>query len=213
MLFRLNGFLLMAAMLFAGCTSEQQIRKSALRYFKDGNSAYLHRDYQNAIWNYRKAITMDSETPEFHFNLGLVYYELGNYPEALDAYMRVAELRPGLSDTYYNIALAYHRMEQSTDADRYYNRYQDMLSLRKAKELARKKAEMKQQEQPAVAAKSRREKTGGQENESDPGLHSKNPFQAQVLEPSEKRDRQHSELGMNQVSPEFNRPRFSCKKC
>ena len=43
-------------------------------------------------------------------------------------------------------------MEQSTDADRYYNRYQDMLSLRKAKELARKKAEMKQQEQPAVAA-------------------------------------------------------------
>ena len=66
--------------------------------------------------------------------------------------MRVAELRPGLSDTYYNIALAYHRMEQSTDADRYYNRYQDMLSLRKAKELARKKAEMKQQEQPAVAA-------------------------------------------------------------
>ena len=204
----------MAAMLFAGCTSEQQIRKSALRYFKDGNSAYLHRDYQNAIWNYRKAITMDSETPEFHFNLGLVYYELGNYPEALDAYMRVAELRPGLSDTYYNIALAYHRMEQSTDADRYYNRYQDMLSLRKAKELARKKAEMKQQEQPAVAAdtkpvkakitKSRREKTGGQENESDPGLHSKNPLQAQILEPSEKRDRQHSELGMNQVSPEFN---------
>ena len=95
MLFRLNGFLLMAAMLFAGCTSDQQIRKSALRYFKDGNSAYLHRDYQNAIWNYRKAITMDSETPEFHFNLGLVYYELGNYPEALDAYMRVAELRPG----------------------------------------------------------------------------------------------------------------------
>ena len=59
----------MAAMLFAGCTSEQQIRKSALRYFKDGNSAFLHRDYQNAIWNYRKAITMDSETPEFHFCL------------------------------------------------------------------------------------------------------------------------------------------------
>ena len=80
----------MVVMLFTGCTSEQQIRKSALRYFKDGNSAYLHRDYHNAIWNYRKAITMDSETPEFHFNLGLVYFELGNYPEALDAYIRVA---------------------------------------------------------------------------------------------------------------------------
>ena len=61
--------------------------------------------------------------------------------------------------------------------------------------------------------KSRREKTCRQENEPDPGFNSKNPLQAQILEPSEKRDRQHSKLGMNQVSPEFNRHRFSFKNC
>lgn len=149
MLLQIQVSLLMMVLLLGGCTSEEQIRKSALRYFKEGNTAFLHRDYQNAIWNYRKAITMDTETPEFYFNLGLVYYELGNFPEALDAYKRAAELRPRLSDTYYNIALVYHRMEQSNEADRYYTRYQDMLSLRKAKELARKKAEQAQpQPQP-----------------------------------------------------------------
>ena len=146
------GLMMILTFLLGGCTSEKETLRTALHYFKDGNRYYSQSDFQNSIWNFQKAINLDSDTPEFHFNLGLVYFELGNYPEALDAYMRVAELRPGLSDTYYNIALAYHRMEQSTDADRYYNRYQDMLSLRKAKELARKKAEMKQQEQPAVAA-------------------------------------------------------------
>ena len=133
--------ILVLSLLYGACSNDEQILKSALRYFKEGNSAYLHRDYQNAIWNYRKAITMDTETPEFYFNLGLVYYELGNFPEALDAYKRTAELQPRLSDVYYNIALVYHRMEKSNEADRYYTRYQDMLSLRKAKEMARIKAE------------------------------------------------------------------------
>lgn len=134
------GLLLVFVLLLPSCTNEIQMRKSALRYFKDGNFAYRHRDFQNAIWNYRKAIELDSYTAEFHFNLGLAYYEIGNYPEALDAYLRVSQIKPKLSDTYYNIALAYNRMELSQRADLYYNRYQEMLSLRKAREHLREKA-------------------------------------------------------------------------
>ena len=36
--------------------------------------------------------------------------------------------------TYYNLALAHYKMSNSRMADIYYNRYQDMLSLRKAQE-------------------------------------------------------------------------------
>ena len=126
--------LLMIPLLIGACTNEVQIRKSALKYFNEGNSALKHRDYQAAIWNYQKAISLDSETPNFHYNLGLTYYEIGNYKESIDSFRRVEMLVPSQSDTYYNLALAYYKISESRMADFYYNRYQDMLSLRKAQE-------------------------------------------------------------------------------
>ena len=126
--------LLMIPLMIGACTNEVQIRKSALKYFNEGNSALKHRDYQAAIWNYQKAISLDSETPNFHYNLGLTYYEIANYKESIDSFKRVEILVPSQSDTYYNLALAYNKISESHMADFYYNRYQDMLSLRKAQE-------------------------------------------------------------------------------
>ena len=126
--------LIMIPLMMGACTNEPQIRKSALKYFNEGNSALKHRDSQTAIWNYQKAIGLDSETPNFHYNLGLTYYEIGNYRESIDSFRRVEMLLPNQSDTYYNLALAYNQISESRMADLYYNRYQDMLSLRKAQE-------------------------------------------------------------------------------
>ena len=126
--------LIMIPLMIGACTNEVQIRKSALKYFNEGNSALKHRDYQAAIWNYQKAISLDSESPNFHYNLGLTYYEIGNYKESIDSFRRVEMLVPSQSDTYYNLALAYYKISESRMADFYYNRYQDMLSLRKAQE-------------------------------------------------------------------------------
>ena len=136
--------LLLFPLIFGACTDEVQIRKSALRYYNDGNSALKHRDYQVAIWNYQKAISLDSESPNYHYNLGLTYYEIGNYRESIESFKRVELLVPSQSDTYYNLALAHYKMSNSRLADIYYNRYQDMLSLRKAQErleVVRKKQE------------------------------------------------------------------------
>ena len=126
--------LLIISLMMGSCTNEVQIRKSALKYFNEGNSALKHRDYQAAIWNYQKAISLDSETPNFHYNLGLTYFEIGNYKESIDSFRRVEIMVPNQSDTYYNLALAYNKISESRMADFYYNRYQDMLSLRKAQE-------------------------------------------------------------------------------
>ena len=126
--------LLLLPLLFVACTEDVQIHKSALRYFDEGNAALKHRDYQVAIWNYQKAISLDSESPNFHYNLGLTYYEIGNYSESIDSFKRVKSLVPNQTDTYYNLALAHYKMSNSRLADIYFNRYQDMLSLRKAQE-------------------------------------------------------------------------------
>jgi len=126
--------LLFLPIFFVACTDEVKISKSALHYFEEGNTALKHRDYQIAIWNYQKAISLDSESPNFHYNLGLTYYEIGNYIESIDSFKRVEKLVPNQTDTYYNLALAHYKLSNSRMADIYYNRYQDMLSLRKAQE-------------------------------------------------------------------------------
>ena len=129
---------------FSSCSNQVQIRKSALYYFEAGNSALNQRDYQMAIWNFQKAINLDSESPNFHYNLGLVYFEIGNYNESIESFKLVQNLVPNQTDTYYNLALAHYKISDSRMADIYYNRYQDMLSLRKAQdrlEEVRKKQE------------------------------------------------------------------------
>ncbi len=149
--------LLMIPIMIGACTNEVQIRKSALKYFNEGNSALKHRDYQAAIWNYQKAISLDSETPNFHYNLGLTYYEIANYKESIDSFKRVEMLVPSQSDTYYNLALAYNKISESRMADFYYNRYQDMLSLRRAQE--RLEEVRKEQEKEKKISESEAKKT------------------------------------------------------
>ncbi len=149
--------LLMIPLIIGACTNEVQIRKSALKYFNEGNSALKHKDYQAAIWNYQKAISLDSETPNFHYNLGLTYYEIANYKESIDSFKRVEMLVPSQSDTYYNLALAYNKISESRMADFYYNRYQKMLSLRKAQE--RLEEVRKEQEREKRISESEAKKT------------------------------------------------------
>ena len=47
---------------FVGCTEKHVIPEPALHYFQQGNTAYESRDYHAAIWNYVRAINLDSET-------------------------------------------------------------------------------------------------------------------------------------------------------
>ena len=127
-------FLFILSFFLVACRTDIQIRKSALFYFEEGNLALKQRDYHMAIWNYQKAINLDSESPNFHYNLGLVYFEIGNYSESIESFKRVENLAPNQTDIYYNMALAHYKMSNSRMADKYYNRYQDLLSLRKAQE-------------------------------------------------------------------------------
>ena len=162
--------LLIIPLILGACTNELQIRKSALKYFNEGNSALKHRDYQSAIWNFQKAISLDSETPNFHYNLGLTYFEIGNFKESIDSFRRVEIMVPNQSDTYYNLALAYNKISESRMADFYYNRYQDMLSLRKAQERIKKLRQEQEREKKISESEA---KKAGFKNKT--ALSTKNP--------------------------------------
>ena len=139
-------FLSLIISIIYGCTNEQVIYKSAINYFREGNRFFSNRDYQNAIWNYEKAISLDSETSEFHYNLGLSFYEVGSYEESLKSYLKAQKINPNFSNTYYNIALVYNKMEKIKKADEYYGFYQNMLSYKKRQEIEKEEIIKKSKE-------------------------------------------------------------------
>ena len=80
-------WIIFSIILFSGCSSlETPTPRSALNYFRDGNTAYQKRDYPTAIWNYRQAIVLDDETSSFYYNLGLAYFQAGDYERASVSY-------------------------------------------------------------------------------------------------------------------------------
>ena len=147
-----TSFSLGLALIFMGCTNKEQIRTSAFNYFQEGNKAYEARDFQSAVWNYIHAINLDDQTADFHYNLGLAYFATGKYPEALDSFSIVQEMRPNMADTYYNMALIYNKLYKQDLADKYYNRYQLIIKTESNRASALGEQGLPQSSNPAMQA-------------------------------------------------------------
>ena len=121
----------------SGCSwwNKEEIRFSALRFFQQGNTAFEQMDYHEAILNYHKAIEMDDESAEFHYNLGLAYYYVEKYENSLEAFEMAAELAPKMAETYYNVALVYNKLYEAEKAHRFFNMYQSLMTQRKQQQL------------------------------------------------------------------------------
>ena len=117
------------------CSSDNYIPPSPMHFFEKGNIAFDERDYQTAIWNYQKAIHMDKNTSEYHYNLGLAFYETGNYKNAIKAFKNAHKVNPSNASVFYNIALSYNKLYRSDLAHKYYNKYQSILKSQRKKEV------------------------------------------------------------------------------
>jgi tetratricopeptide (TPR) repeat protein len=62
-----------------------------------GAAQNRHNDTQAAITSFQKALDGDSADPDYHFNLGYVYWKLGNFEEAVKRLRSAVERNP--SDT------------------------------------------------------------------------------------------------------------------
>ena len=54
-----------------------------------------------------KALDLDPKFPEAHFELGKIYFDERNYPQAIGAYERAVSLRPTFAEAYYRLSRAY----------------------------------------------------------------------------------------------------------
>lgn len=91
-------------------------------YYNRGNVYYLKRQYENAIADYKKAISIDRNYESAHYQLANCYKALRRYRPALQQYKISLNLIPDSVRTYNSRALAFVHLGRYQEAFADYNK-------------------------------------------------------------------------------------------
>ena len=97
--------LVFAAPALAPALVSQQAEASA-QLTEQGRLAFVNRQFDVALSDLNKAIEADASNPSAHYYRGLVLGNLGREREALDAFLKAAELNPGWGEAHRMAAVA-----------------------------------------------------------------------------------------------------------
>jgi len=104
-------FILFITTIFiAGCGNK------ADSYNKKGLVFYDQRKYDKAITEFKKALEVNPNHYEAHFDLGMAYYSKGMIDESIKELKRAIEIDPNKAKAHYNIAFAYMANEDALTA-------------------------------------------------------------------------------------------------
>ena len=69
-----------------------------------------------AFQAYRRALKINPEFPNAHYNMGEVYLENGRVDSAIREFKNAIELCPRFAEAHYNLALQYHKLKKYSNA-------------------------------------------------------------------------------------------------
>lgn len=73
--------------------------------------------YPKAYEAYQQAVYRDGKNPTFWCSIGVLYYQINQYRDALDAYSRAIRFNPYISEVWYDLGTLYESCNnQTTDA-------------------------------------------------------------------------------------------------
>ena len=84
--------------------------------------AQARSDFESAAEFYRKAINLHPEIPELKANIGLMYYQLGKDPQAIEAFSQAIRLKPELFVPNLFLGLDYVKLKRFKQAVPYLKR-------------------------------------------------------------------------------------------
>lgn len=113
-----------------------EVRQRYEHALKRGHEAIWQKQWSIAIAAYREALEISPDQPEALTGLGLACMEAGRYEEALEAFRRLAALRPGDPMPILRIAEVYQQAGRAPEAAAYYHqagqRFAEQADLRRA---------------------------------------------------------------------------------
>lgn len=81
-----------------------------------GLTLYLQRQTQPAKAAFEKAIRLDSDNPEYYYNLGILEKDIFLYTEAFRELEKTVSLDPTIYDAWYQLAVLYAYTKQESNA-------------------------------------------------------------------------------------------------
>ena len=75
---------------------------------------------------YERAITLEPDVFEAHFNLGNIFHDLGRYTEAQVCYRDALKLNPTYAEAHFYLAVTLEKSGQSRDARPHWRAYQQL---------------------------------------------------------------------------------------
>lgn len=82
-------------------------KQDARNAFLKGNQLAGQGDLEGALAQYEKAIGLDDQNAFYHYNAGIVYFELKNYAEAFKAFKEAVRLKPDHVQSHFRLGLFY----------------------------------------------------------------------------------------------------------
>lgn len=79
-----------------------------------------------AVSSYSQAINLDPTNPRLWLDAGGIFYQLQNYPQAIEIFSRATALKPNWANAHYNLANAY---KQNQELQRAIAQYEQVLQL------------------------------------------------------------------------------------
>jgi Flp pilus assembly protein TadD len=82
--------------------------------------------YHEAVSSLRKALQLDSEDPEVHFQLGVAYHHLERHEEAVEHLEEAREREPENPKVVWHLGLLYDHLGRTHEAQSMYRRHREL---------------------------------------------------------------------------------------
>ena len=104
-------------------------RESKSLIYNDLASTYMMLgDFEQAIFNFDRAIALEDHNYNAYFNRGCAHHRQGKYEAAIEDFSHVVQLKPDFTQAYVNLAVLHHQIGQDraafTDIDIALQQYQ-----------------------------------------------------------------------------------------
>jgi tetratricopeptide (TPR) repeat protein len=92
--------------------SEKGAKERAAELISEGVVLCKKGKREEGIASFREALQLDPGNEKIHYDMGIAYFELERYAEAIKCFTKAIEINKEFGDAYFNRAAAYRQIDE-----------------------------------------------------------------------------------------------------